>query len=130
MNIKISDKEFLTILRENAGLFSRTAKAIEKQFKIDYTRQAVRERALKFPEELIDIREQNIDVAEDGLFSLMKSDNDNVKMRAIELYLKTIGKARGYVEKVEQQITGGMDNTLEIKIVKTEFPISSTENDV
>jgi hypothetical protein len=44
--------------------------------------------------------------------------------------LKTIGKARGYVEKVEQQITGGMDNTLEIKIVKTEFPIRSTENDV
>jgi hypothetical protein len=60
----------------------------------------------------------------------MKSDNDNVKMRAIELYLKTIGKHRGYVEKVEQQITGGLDNTLEIKIVKTEFPIRSTENDV
>lgn len=98
---KISDKEFLTILRENAGLYARTAKAIERQFGVPYTRQAVRDRADKFPEEYADILEENVDVAEDGLHSLMQSGNENVKLRAIELYLKTRGKQRGYIERTE-----------------------------
>ena len=102
---KISDKEFLAILRENAGLYARTAKAIEAQFQIKYTRQAVRERAERFPNEYADILEENVDVAEDGLHSLMQSDNEAVRFRAIELYLKTKGKKRGYVERTEQEVS-------------------------
>lgn len=33
-DIKISDEQFLSILRENAGLFANTAKAIENQHSI------------------------------------------------------------------------------------------------
>jgi len=98
---KISDKEFLTILRENAGLFSRTARAIQKQFGIEYTRQAVRERALKHPEILKDIEEENIDIAEEGLHSLMRSKNETIRLKAVELFLKTKGRRRGYSEKIE-----------------------------
>jgi len=100
-NKKISDKEFLTILRENAGLFARTATAIQGQFDIEYSRQAVRTRALNFPEELDDIEEENIDVAEEGLHSLMQSENERMKLKAIEIFLKTKGKKRGYSTKVE-----------------------------
>jgi len=98
-NKKISDKEFLTLLRENGGLFARTSKAIKAQFDIEYSRQAVRDRALKNPKELADIEEENLDIAEEGLHSLMKSEDERIKLRSIEIYLKTKGRKRGYLEK-------------------------------
>lgn len=103
---KIADKEFFAVLRENAGLYARTAKAIEKQFGVPYSRQAVRDRAEKCPDVLADINEENVDIAEEGLHSLIRSKNDNIRLRAIELYLKTKGKKRGYVEKQEVENSG------------------------
>jgi hypothetical protein len=104
---KISDEQFLSALRENAGLFAQTAAAIQKQYGVAYTRQAVRQKAeLSFKDELLDIYEENLDCAEEGLRSLMNSTTESVKLRALELYLKTKGKMRGYTEKTELNITG------------------------
>jgi hypothetical protein len=93
---KISDTEFLTILRENAGLFSKTAKAIQNQFGIEYTRQAVRDRAQRFTDELEDITEETLDLAEEGLHSIIANSEDRVRLKAIEFFLKMKGKRRGY----------------------------------
>lgn len=101
---KISDEQFLSILRENAGLYAKTARAIRDQFKIQYSRQAVRDRAKSFPDELKDIEEENLDIAEEGLLSLVKSDNENIRLKACEIMLKTKGKKRGYIER--QELTG------------------------
>lgn len=98
---KVSDAKFFAILRENSGLFSKTAEAIQNQCKITYTRQAVRERALKNPDEFVDIIEETVDVAEDGLLTLMKSKNERIKLAAIETFLKAKGKNRGYVDRRE-----------------------------
>lgn len=98
---KITDEQFLSVLRENGGLFARTARAIKKQFGVAYSRQAVRDRAEKFPEDMLDIAEENLDIAEEGLLTLMRTSNENVRLRAIELYLKTKGKKRGYIERTE-----------------------------
>jgi len=103
--MKISDEQFLSILRESAGIFGRTAREISKKFKIKYTRQSVRERAENFLNELTDIREENLDIAEEGLHSLMQSKNENIKLRALEIFLKTQGKKRGYNEKQEVDVT-------------------------
>ena len=103
---KLSDKEFLAVLRESAGLYSRTVRMIKKVYDIDISRQAVRERALKHPEELEDIREENIDIAEEGLHGLIRSRNENIKLRACETYLKTIGRTRGYVEGLDLTTKG------------------------
>jgi hypothetical protein len=46
-NYKLTDEEFDAIYRENFGLCALTAKAIQKQYGIKYSRQAVRERADK-----------------------------------------------------------------------------------
>ena len=118
---KISDKEFFAVLRENAGLYARTAKAIEEQFRVAYTRQAVRDRAEKHPDILADIEDENIDVAEAGLHSLMSADDDRVKLKAIELYLKTKGKKRGYVEKQEVESSG-------VQIIQVEY-VNERESD-
>ncbi len=47
-NYKLTDEEFDAIYRENFGLCALTAKAIEKQYGIKYSRQAVRERSKKY----------------------------------------------------------------------------------
>jgi len=107
---KISDKKFLAILRENSGLFAKTADAIVKQCKVPFTRQAVRERALKHPDEFVDILEQTVDVAEDGLLTLMKSDNERIQLSAIETFLKAKAKDRGYFDK--RELVGKNDSNL------------------
>lgn len=96
---KLSDKEFWAILRKNAGLFARTARAIEKEFGFPYSRQAVRERAEKQPTLLADILEETVDIAEEGLHDLMRSPLPNIRLKAIELYLKSKGSHRGYHQK-------------------------------
>ena len=96
---KLSDKEFWTILRKNAGLYARTARAIEREFGIAYSRQAVKARAETQPDLLADIVEETVDIAEEGLHEMMRSNLPTIRMKAIELYLKTKGAHRGYFTK-------------------------------
>ena len=94
---RLSEKEFWAILRKNAGIYARTAKAIYNEYGIEYSRQAVRDRALKKPELLEDIIEESLDVAEESLRSLMFSKNERIRFNAIEFFLRTKGRERGYV---------------------------------
>ena len=98
---KLSDKEFLSALRESAGLYARTVRFIAKEYGITITRQGVRDRALKHPAELVDIKEQNKDIAEEGLYSLMRSKSERIKLRACTEYLSFQAKDRGYVKRTE-----------------------------
>jgi hypothetical protein len=50
-NYKLTDAEFDAIYRENFGLCALTAKAIEKQYGIKFSRQAVRERSKNYTQE-------------------------------------------------------------------------------
>lgn len=96
---KLSDKDFWSILRKNRGLYARTARYIEKEFGVSYTRQAVRERAMMKPELYAEIVEESIDLAEEGLHDLMTSSLPNIKLNAIKLFLQSRGADRGYAEK-------------------------------
>lgn len=107
-DIKLSDEAFLAILRENGGLYARTAKAIEEQHSVTFSRQAVRQRALEHPDELKDIEEEVADSAESGLQTLMKDPDPRIKIDAIKFYLKTKGKSRGYVERTETEHSGNL----------------------
>lgn len=134
---KVTHDQFFAILRENAGLFSRTARAIQKKFKVTYTRQAVQERAHKHPDILADIDEENLDIAEDGLKSMIEEKNRSkfIRLDAIKFFLKYKGRKRGYIEKSEvdtnlnvkksQQIFISQDGkriSLKIKDKKNELP--------
>jgi hypothetical protein len=111
----LGETEFLIILRENGGLFTQTAKAISEQTGEPYSRQAVRQRAERYPEVLADIKEQMIDNAEGGLGELMQSQDGRIRLEAIKLYLKTQAKSRGYVEKQEVDLSGSININWEEK---------------
>lgn len=108
--MKISDEEFIAILRENAGIYARTARAIEKQYKIPFSRQSVRSRAETFKDALADIQDENVDVAEEGLHTLMRSKNPTIQLKAIDLFLRAKGRVRGYGDRLD--LTSG-DKPLE-----------------
>jgi hypothetical protein len=93
-NHKLSDEEFLGILRENGGLYGATAKAIQKKHKIPYSRQAVRERALKHPESLKEMEEENMEMVHMTILELIKQKKDlNICFKAARFYALTKGKA-------------------------------------
>ena len=110
--MKLSNEQFWAGLRESAGLYARAVRLYKKEYDVDITRISVRERAMKDPDQLKDIREQNLDIAEEGLHSLMRTKNENVKLRAIDIFLKTQGKGRGYVERQEVEFDGDMNLTV------------------
>ena len=110
--MKLSNDEFWGGLRESAGLYARAVRLFKKEYGVEISRVAVRDRALKDIEQLNYIREQNLDIAEEGLHSLMRTKNENVKLRAIDIYLKTQGKNRGYVERQELEINEDMNLTI------------------
>jgi len=110
--MKLSNDEFWAGLRESAGLYARAVRLFKKEYGVEISRVAVRDRAMKDSDQLQDIREQNLDIAEEGLHSLMRTKNENVKLRAIDLFLKTQGKGRGYVEKQELEINEDMNLTI------------------
>lgn len=101
---KLTDEQFLSILRANMGLFSRTARAIKMQHNIEYSRQAVRERALKHKEIYDDIIEEGIDVGEENLHSLMRSKNENMKFKSTVFFLRMKGKDRGYTDRLDLNV--------------------------
>ena len=115
--MKLSNDEFWGGLRESAGLYARAVRLYKKEYGVDISRIAVRDRALKDKDQLQDIREQNLDIAEEGLHSLMRTKNENVKLRAIDIFLKTQGKNRGYVERQEVELDG--DFSVQVEFVKS-----------
>ena len=94
--MKISESDFFAILRECAGIYARAARVISKKIGEPYSRQAVRERAEKRPDLMSDIEEENKDIAEEGLQSLMRSKDESIRMKSVFLYLKTKCRDRGY----------------------------------
>jgi len=103
-NYKLTDEEFLDILRKNGGLFGPTAKAIQKKFKIAFSRQAVRERANKHPELLQEIQEEGIELAHLTFLELMKQTKDlGIRFKAARFYAQTKGKDEFNLKETENK---------------------------
>lgn len=113
--LKIGDKQFWAILRKNGGLYARTARAIEKEFGVKMTRQSVRVRAERNPQLLNDILEESVDIAEEGLQDLMRSTLPNIRLKAIELFLKSKGGTRGY--SVKDSVTHSGEVAVNVKFI-------------
>jgi hypothetical protein len=100
---KIPDNEFCKIFSENGGLYTKTSVAIEKKFNIPYSRQAVFERAQRYPELLKEIEEKNIEIAHNAFIELMQQkDNLEVRFKTARYYAQTKGKAQ-FNTKLEEK---------------------------
>lgn len=89
-----------TALKQSRGLVNPAARALK------CSPRTVRRYINKYPtikEVVSDERENMIDAAEAALFQEIEGGN----MTAIIFTLKTVGKDRGYVERVEQSGPGG-----------------------
>tara|TARA_R110000796_G_scaffold252629_1_gene389101 strand:+ start:11013 stop:11351 length:339 start_codon:yes stop_codon:yes gene_type:complete len=96
---KDKDKEkFLELLSKNAGNVSRACKAMNINRRTFYNWMD-KEESFRFVVE--EIQESLIDDAESELQKLIKDGNT----AAILFFLKTKAKARGYIERQEQDIT-------------------------
>lgn len=96
----IAAKGIVTKAAERLGCTDITVHNYIKRF--DSVREA-RDRA----------REQTIDLAESKLFLAI----ENGDQRAIEFYLRTVGKSRGYTERVEHAGPDGEQLKLEIEVI-------------
>lgn len=115
-NFKVTDEQFWAAMEEAGGICSKAAKIIEKEFDVTFSRQAAHKRAKEDPERHMMIREKIVDIAEEGLLSLLQSEDEKVKAQMAKFALSTLGKHRGFVEKQEvDHTTGG--KPFEINIV-------------
>jgi hypothetical protein len=95
---KITEEQFHETLIENQGKFARTAEAIKAKYGVHYSRQAVRERAQKYEEELRQFEIDFIELAEEALKQVMQDeDNPMARVKAAtfviaNLCLKRAGK--------------------------------------
>lgn len=101
---RLSKKEFWDALTEAGGLYARCARIIEEKHGFAITRQAVRERAEREPDRLMELVECSLDLAEEKLLQFFDSKNERIRLKAVEFYLRNKGKSRGYSERTE--ITG------------------------
>lgn len=122
---KLDENQFWQILDANGGNFGATAKAIEKRFKISYSRQAVRQRALSKPDELNDIVESRLDDAESVMFDLLDSDDKRIKFEAARFILLTQGKSRGYTTR--QELTGADGGAVQVNLTVEQWQAQANE---
>jgi len=115
--MKLTNNQFWAVLRESAGIYSRAVRVAKREYGVDINRASVRERALKDLEQLEDIKEESVDIAEEGLHALMRSKNEAIRLKACERFLKSQGRSRGWGDKQELDITGSMNMNFVVEFV-------------
>ena len=89
---KVTDKQFVKILTENFGDYSKTARSISKKYGVAYSRQATAERAKNFPNVNTDhVHPLLLNSAQSVLFDSLQSDNETVKLKAAQFVLTYLG---------------------------------------
>ncbi len=110
--LKISQIE--SALRKANGLQAHAAEML------NVSRPAIHDRIKRSPrlqEVMKEIEERLIDKSENVVYHHMQNKN----LTAAIFHLKTKGKARGWVEKHENEISGKNDGPIKVTLSKAEF---------
>ncbi len=102
---KSTEKQTLAAIKGSAGIISSIAKRLELSW------HATEDRIKKYPSTVKafqDEREAIIDLAESTLFSAIKQGDTG----SAKWLLSTIGRKRGFTEKQEIEISGGISVTI------------------
>ena len=102
-NFTPNQKKFLEALRETLGVISKAShiSGLHRNNHFFWMKKSV-----EYKEEYDQIVEDGLDFAEDALYSCIRDR----EITAIIFYLKTKGKKRGYIERLE--LTGDKENPL------------------
>ena len=122
-NSDINKKGMVEALEKSLGVVTSACKSVGISRETHY--RWLREDET-YKNEVESISDIALDFAETQLQKQIKEGST----AATIFYLKTKGKKRGYIERFEQEIRGGMDNKLEISIVRTDTPIRKSEADI
>jgi DNA-binding Lrp family transcriptional regulator len=98
--VKLSDAKIIKALEKNAGVITAAAESLGMD-RASLSRRINKSEKLKTACE--EISESMVDLAEGKLLLALRNGN----MTAIIFYLKTKGKARGYIERSEFTGAGG-----------------------
>ena len=116
MKPKLKLQHVADALRQAGGIISTAAKILEAAYG-SCTPRTVRNYVKRHPrlaEVIEETVELNLDTAESQLMTLIANGN----IAAVIFYLKTKGKARGYVERVEATGSGGGPIKIDFAMVK------------
>jgi hypothetical protein len=122
-NSDINKKGMVDALEKSLGVVTSACKSVGISRETHY-------RWLREDDEYKIMVESISDIALDFAETQLQKQIKEGSTAATIFYLKTKGKKRGYIERVEQEIRGGMENKLEISIVRTDTPIRKSEADI
>jgi hypothetical protein len=105
---RYTTEEIIAALKETNGLISLAAKRLRCVPQTIYTRA---QRVQSVRQTIDDCREEMVDYAELAL----RASVTNKEPWAVSLVLKTLGKKRGYVERIEQEHSGPGGGAIELK---------------
>jgi len=110
MKYKINKTSFSKACKNSGGIISIIAERMNagRTATYDYINKH------KFAEAMVlEERSKTKDLAETNLIQLIKAKD----FKAIQFFLRTIGKNRGFVEKQEIEHTGGFTNNMRIEVI-------------
>jgi hypothetical protein len=122
-NSDINKKGMIEALEKSLGIVTTACKSVGISRETHYRWMREDE---QYRIQVDSISDMALDFAESQLHKQISEG----EVSSTIFYLKTKGKKRGYVERVEQEVTGKMDNHLQISIVRTEHRINKSESDI
>ena len=122
-NSDINKKGMVDALEKSLGVVTSACKSVGISRETHY-------RWLREDDEYKNMVESISDIALDFAETQLQKQIKEGSTAATIFYLKTKGKKRGYIERVEQEIRGGLENKLEISIIRTDTPIRKIESDI
>lgn len=128
---KLSDADFWSAMYEAYGICNRAVRVIKHRFKIDMSRQAINERANRYPEKIKECREMIIDLGEETIIDVSIKGSKKERLDAAKSILKTLGKSRGWDEKLNIEHSGEMMiKSVKVEHLTTGVPLATNESDI
>lgn len=114
-NYKVTDAQIIEAYHAAFGIIARAAKLLEKDLKIKFSRQAMKERVDSLIRDgvlLDDATENLIDLAESAALDILAKGSEKGKISILNLILKTKGRERGWGDKESKEV-----QKIEIEII-------------
>lgn len=128
---KINDVDFWTCMFKGYGILSRVIKIIKRDHNVEISRQALSERANKDKAKLQECREAIVDLAEETIIEVSITGNKKERLDASKTILKTLGRSRGWDEKINIEHSGEMIvKSVKVEHLTTGVPLATNENEI